>query len=139
MSEKINCKYCGRLFESVGFSSVCDRCREKDEIDYDKICNAIVKKGAVTVLDAITDLNIPMAKVQRFLQDGKVGIVPGQGSKVTFCEECKKPIAFGVLCPKCKSKEVAKSREGKLAIFKNQAQRHDYQGKKSSEMKYGNK
>jgi Zn finger protein HypA/HybF involved in hydrogenase expression len=139
MAEKINCKYCGRLFESSGFSSVCDRCREKDEIDYDKISNAIRIKGGVTILDAITELKIPMEKVQRFLKDGKVGIVPGQDSKVTFCEECKKPIVFGVRCPRCKSKELAKSREDKLATFKNLVKEHDNKVKKSSEIKFGTK
>jgi Zn finger protein HypA/HybF involved in hydrogenase expression len=139
MAEKINCKHCGRLFESAGFSSVCDRCREKDDIDYDKISDAIRLKGDVTILDAITELKIPMKKVQRFLQDGKVGIVPGQDSKITFCEECKKPIAFGVLCPKCKSKEVAKSKEAKIATFKNLVEKHDNKEKKSSEIKFGSK
>lgn len=101
-------------------------CSRPLPIDYEKdFCSACeddvlfrevreyIRSHTVTEFELAEILNIPLAKVRRWIKEGRIEYVEREKKIVsTHCQRCGAPISFGTLCTGCmhiinNDKEVA--------------------------------
>lgn len=104
----------------------CCMCSKPLPIDYEKdFCSACeddvlfrevreyIRSHTITEFELAEVFNIPLAKVRRWIKEGRIEYVEREKKIVsTNCQRCGAPISFGTLCTECmrainSSKEVA--------------------------------
>jgi len=96
----INCERCGKTFNSSGFFNVCPVCTGLDEQDFLRIKEYLYEHPGAKLLDVVTDLNIPVRKIKRYLRENRLEILE-KNNRFLFCEMCGKPIRSGQFCDTC--------------------------------------
>lgn len=94
----MNCKKCGRLFESFG-KEICLYCYQKDEEDYQKV-RLFLKEfpgSKITVVEEKTGVN--SKTILRYLREGRIELF--EATEDFVCLKCKKPIRSGMYCESC--------------------------------------
>ena len=100
MEEMKNCKRCGRLHQSNGFSNVCNYCHAQDEADFGKIREYLYEHPFAKIFEVSTSLDISVHKIKRYLREGRLEIVE-KTNLFLDCEMCGKPICSGRYCDEC--------------------------------------
>lgn len=117
-----NCKRCGGIFLSNGFSEECTCCMEYENHDYNRIREYLLVHPGAKVFEIVNNLNISIEKIKHFLKEGRLEIVENIHTFL-FCESCGTSIHSGTLCSEC-----------------NENKKHDfkgiYTGKDSLKKKY---
>jgi len=100
MSQMINCKKCGKLFNSTGFSDKCIDCYKEDEMTFDKIREYVKEHPGAKVFEVSTCLDISIKRIKQYLREGRLEIVE-KNNHFLGCEKCGKPIQSGRYCDDC--------------------------------------
>ena len=95
-----NCKDCGKVFQSNGFSRICQRCQMGDEENYRKVKEYIYDHPGADINEVSVKTSVPVDKVLRYLREGRLEIIGG-GSLILDCERCNKSISTGRFCDSC--------------------------------------
>jgi len=96
-----NCRRCGRVFASLG-SPICPQCIEKEEKQYDTVRKYLSENPRASIGEVSNDTGVPPEVVIEFLRRGLLlGVPHASGDETSACIICKKPLAFGRICPEC--------------------------------------
>jgi uncharacterized protein len=100
MVELKNCKICGRIFQSNGFSEICPGCYKQDENDYNKIREYLYEHPYAKIFEVSLNLDIPVSRIKRYLREDRLQIVESSNLFLD-CEKCGAPIHSGRYCDEC--------------------------------------
>ena len=95
-----NCKRCGKLFESNGFSVLCPTCWKFDEYDFQKIKEYLTLHPGAKIFEVSNNLDISVAKIKRYLRESRLEIIDFK-NLFLFCDKCGKCIRTGKYCDEC--------------------------------------
>lgn len=103
MLQARSCDICGRIFQPNGFLDICPNCFEKDQKDYDRVREYIYAHPCAKVFEVVTNLEISVNRIKRYLKEGRLEIVEKTSTFLT-CESCGKPLQSGRYCDECAKK-----------------------------------
>lgn len=103
------CEICGVPMPLTYENSVCPGCMEeklfRDVKEY-------IRANDVTEYDVAYEFHIPVRKVKKWIQEGRIEYKEDIGKKNIMhvhCKVCGKPISFGTICPSCLKQSSAPS------------------------------
>ena len=96
------CEKCGKPFEGIA-GVFCQVCLEEEKEDFALIKQFLEQHPLASLFQVSTELNIPVGRIKRFLQDERLEIVdtPGHSNRFLFCMKCGVPINTGRFCLMC--------------------------------------
>lgn len=98
MSNRVmQCKQCGRIFQSFG-PNICAVCAEELDGSFQKVKNYLFDHPQANVIDICQGTDVAEKVVLYFLKEGRLAI---DGSGLLECDRCGEPISKGRFCPKC--------------------------------------
>ena len=102
------CPKCGGryIFQGAG-RYVCEKSSNETYDDFGKIKAYIDEHGASPGIVISEATGVPIAKINRYLRQGRIEIPDGSGEYIP-CEKCGQPIRYGRFCPACAA-QLAKS------------------------------
>lgn len=95
------CEVCGRPMALSYEKSVCPQCEEEDLF---RRVRDYIRANDVTEYDVAYDFHIPIRKVKKWIQEGRIEYkegTPVKGIMDVHCKICGKPVTFGTICPEC--------------------------------------
>ncbi len=99
MSTKvIQCKLCGRLFQSLGVDT-CPICTQNLDESFKKINDYLYDHPEQSVTEISRGTDVPEKTIMHFLREGRLSI---DGTASLECERCGKPITGGRFCIVCR-------------------------------------
>ncbi|MDR1664300.1 MAG: flagellar operon protein YvyF [Clostridiales bacterium] len=98
---RVNCKFCGALFDSFNLKKVCPTC-DKNMDEYFKQIRAFLETCPdATSAEVCEALGIPLPIITFFIKEERL-IVKNKKKGTAFqCEICHKPILSGRFCFDC--------------------------------------
>ncbi|NLY42399.1 MAG: MerR family transcriptional regulator [Clostridiaceae bacterium] len=115
-----NCARCGKLFTHIAGPPLCVKCREEDEKDFKKVKEYLYEHRGATVTEVATDLDIPVARLKRFIKEGRLEVIEDSNLLIQ-CERCGISIKSGRYCDRCTielTKELKKAANESVNISK---------------------
>ena len=105
MDNKNMCPQCGKMLINLPEGECCPACREMnlfaDVRDY-------IRKEDVNEIEVADHFGLPVSRVKEWIRQGRIEYKETpNGVRVLssgYCELCGQPVAFGIICPKCKHK-----------------------------------
>lgn len=95
----VNCKQCGRLFNSFG-KDICPVCVKQDEDDFYKVGGFLRENRGATPQEVHEATGVELEKIYRFIREGRLIATNFPG--MTYpCERCGLPIQIGRFCRTC--------------------------------------
>ncbi len=80
---KLNqCRYCGEMFKSTYSSTVCNRCKELDDILFSRIEEYLKRFPNSNAIQIADGLEIPTFEVVRFIDEGRLQFSKGKFEKL---------------------------------------------------------
>ena len=80
---KLNqCRYCGEMFKSTYSSTVCNRCKELDDILFCRIEEYLKRFPNSNAIQIADGLEIPTFEVVRFIDEGRLQFSKGKFEKL---------------------------------------------------------
>lgn len=96
-----SCLGCRRMFHYMGFGhSYCAVCKEKDEVDFNKVKDYIYECGTATALEVSEYTGVSLKTIELYLREGRL-IIPEDSPIFIKCEKCREDIRSGRLCADC--------------------------------------
>ncbi len=96
-----NCRKCGKIYNYIGGTPICPVCRQEEEKDFKRVKDYLYKNSGASMTQVSTELDISIEKIKRFLKEGRLEIVEGEGNLFLECESCGKAIKSGRFCEYC--------------------------------------
>lgn len=100
MEQIINCRRCGKVIHSNGYSDLCIECGEKDERDFARIRDYLREHQRANIYEVSTNVDIAVSQIKKYLREGRLEIVE-KINPFLDCEICGKPIQSGKYCDEC--------------------------------------
>lgn len=63
------CRICGRFFNKNG-NTLCEKCLEKNKLQYNQVREYVETHNGATVLDIINATGVPLKTIMRFVEEG---------------------------------------------------------------------
>lgn len=96
-----NCRNCGRIFNYVGGSFLCQPCREKMEEKFHEVKEYIRSNPGVGIPEVSEACDVEPSQIRQWLREDRLEIT--EDSPIFLnCESCGAPIRSGKFCEKCK-------------------------------------
>lgn len=96
-----NCKNCGRIFNYVGGSVLCQLCREKLEEKFHEVKEYIRANPGVGISEVSEACDVEPGQIRQWLREDRLEL--SEDSPIFMnCESCGAPIRSGKYCEKCK-------------------------------------
>lgn len=109
--EPVICKRCGGALQKVSRGTYqCVDCGFEDYDSYQKVRNYLDKEGPKNVTEIMRATGVPRNTIEYFLRDERLEIPLGSPI-LLICSGCGTGIRSGVLCERCKEKNVRITRE----------------------------
>jgi flagellar operon protein (TIGR03826 family) len=137
MPDVRNCRKCGKVYTYIGGPPICPVCSEKDETDFKQVKEYLYNNPGASMSEVSTALDVSVEKITRYLREGRLEIVGGDGNLILECESCGKSIKTGRFCQECQ-KELTKDFKS-TARQMNESLPKDDDVKRSVEMRFLNK
>ena len=99
MSSLKNCKKCNRVFSSVDGATLCSRCNDDVDDEFNRVREYIYDNPASSVKDVSNGTNVSSESILKWIREGR--IVLGDHANISFCERCEAPIEGGRFCARC--------------------------------------
>ncbi len=95
------CKECGGIMVYKGVGEYrCEDCKSMDLDDYGKVRTYIEQHKGATAAEIELYTGVSQKTIRQLLRESRLQIATG--SKLfLYCENCRKPIRSGTLCPEC--------------------------------------
>lgn len=103
------CEICGKPMALDYEKSVCPNC--VDEQLFHEV-REYIRANDVTEYDVAYEFHIPVRKVKRWIQEGRIEYkegTPVNGIMGVHCKICGKPVTFGTICPECMKQSITPS------------------------------
>ena len=103
--EVINCKGCGRLFNSVGTlrKRLCPQCVSKLEDKFTQVKEFLREYPNSSIETVSSENDVSVKQLKQWVKEERLFFSEGSASGVT-CEKCGKMIQTGRFCGDCKFK-----------------------------------
>ncbi|MFZ5986022.1 MAG: MerR family transcriptional regulator [Bacillota bacterium] len=137
MPDVRNCKICGKIYNYIGGSPVCQDCRQQDEADFKRVKEYLYDHPGATIFEVSKELEVSVQKIKGYLKEGRLEIVGEEGNMILECESCGKSIKTGRFCNDC-AKGLANDIKS-TADQINKTITEDLAAKRNAGMKYLNK
>lgn len=99
----INCKGCGRLFNSLSSNRLCPNCVAALEDKFQEV-KEYIRDNADASIDMISkDCDVSVKQIKDWVRDERLAFKEGSASGVSCCR-CGKMILTGRFCEECKLK-----------------------------------
>lgn len=98
----MNCKKCGRLFQSKDEFGLCSRCNASVDDDFIKVKDYIYDNPTSSLKDVSEGTGVDSEAILKWIHEGK--IVLSSDSGIRFCQKCGASIISGKFCNACIAK-----------------------------------
>lgn len=105
----INCKKCGRLFQSISSKKICPVCEKALEDKFTEVREYIRDNPDVTIMEVSREMEVSVEQIKQWVREERLLFTDAHGSGIQ-CVHCGIPIATGKYCAKCKA-EIAHTLE----------------------------
>ena len=132
----MNCKRCGKIFDSSG-QRFCRDCVLQDEEYYRRIYEYILehKDDRTTTVSEVSEaLEIPEKIVYRLIKEGRF-VTAGIDWEVLECAKCGVPISEGTYCKKCREELAKGMQEMSKSLSKSSGLTLDEEVKSDADVK----
>jgi uncharacterized protein len=106
-----NCKRCGMIFQSMG-KNICNSCLEIEEQEFEALRKYLNENPGASISNISQELEMPSAKILRFIREGRIELLSGNGTEELLCSSCGKSIQSGRFCEPCRQKLTQKLHQG---------------------------
>ncbi len=96
-----NCKKCGKLFNYVGGSKLCQECREDLEKQFQTVKDYIREHPGVGIQEVSEACEVEVSQIKTWLREERLELTSGSPLALA-CESCGVSILKGRYCDKCK-------------------------------------
>lgn len=138
MPDVRNCKKCGKIFNYIGGAPICQVCRQEDEEDFQKVKEYLYRNPGANITLVSTELDVSIAKIKRFLKEGRLEITGDEGNMILECENCGKAIKSGRFCEACE-RELTVGLRAAASQIKSELEDASDASKGTGGMRYRNK
>ena len=107
-----NCRNCGRIFNYVTGSILCQVCREKMEVKFQEVKEYIRANPGVGIPEVSEACDVEPSQIRQWLREERLEVTENSAIFLS-CESCNAPIRCGRFCEKCK---VSMTNDFKSAI-----------------------
>lgn len=99
--EVMNCKSCGRMFNSIG-KKICPKCERELEDKFQKV-KAYIRENEKASINEIAEENeVSVQQIKRWVREERLKFSPDSQVGIE-CENCGALIRTGRFCDKCKA------------------------------------
>ena len=99
----INCKGCGRLFNSLTRSRLCPGCMEKLEEKFQMAKQYINEHSGATIEEVSQECEVSAKQVRQWIREERLSFSEDSMQGID-CEQCGAMIRSGRFCEACKTK-----------------------------------
>ena len=96
-----SCKGCGRLYNYMGGTPICDACRKKLEEKFQKVKEYLEENVHATVSQVSDDMDVSVKQIKQWIREERLTLSDATEAGIN-CEHCGTPIRTGRFCDKCK-------------------------------------
>ncbi len=96
-----NCVNCGRIFNYLGGTILCQACKEKMESKFQEVKEFIRENPGVSMQEVSEVCDVPTSQIQQWLREERLEVTENSAIYLN-CESCGEPIRSGKFCEKCK-------------------------------------
>ncbi len=100
--ELMNCKKCGRLFQSKDGIGFCSRCNVTVDDNFSKVRNYIYDNPSLSLKDVADDTGVDVEIILKWIREER--IVLSSDSAIRLCQKCGESIISGKYCAICVNK-----------------------------------
>lgn len=97
-----NCRTCGRIFNYVAGSILCQGCREKMEKKFQEVKEYIRQNPGVGISEVSEACDVEPSQIRQWLRDERLEVTEDSAVFLN-CESCGAPIRCGRYCERCKT------------------------------------
>jgi Zn finger protein HypA/HybF involved in hydrogenase expression len=101
MPELKNCRRCNKVFPFFAGLPICPACAQEDERIFREVSGYIREHPGVSLNVVSGELNISYDKLMKYVKEGRLQVLSGEGEFVSFCEKCGQMIKKGKFCQSC--------------------------------------
>ncbi len=101
MPDVRNCRRCGKIYNHIGGSPICQECRQADEVDFKRVKEYLYENPGASIVQVSKELEISVLRIKGYLKEGRLEIVGDGGNMLLECESCGKSIKTGRFCNDC--------------------------------------
>ncbi len=102
-----NCRNCGRIFNYVTGSPLCQVCRSAMEEKFQEVKKYIQEHRGVGIPEVSQACDVEASQIQQWLREERLEVTEDSAIYLN-CEKCNAPIRSGKYCDKCRA-EVSNS------------------------------
>lgn len=99
----INCRGCGRLFNSLTRTRLCPNCQAKLEEKFQEVKKYINENPGSTIEIVSQKCDVSSKQIKQWLREERLAFSEGSVQGIE-CEQCGKMILSGRFCDACKTK-----------------------------------
>ena len=101
--EVINCKGCGRLFNTLTRTRLCPNCQAKLEERFQEVKQYINENPGSTIEIVSQECDVSAKQIKQWLREERLTFSENSVQGIE-CESCRKKIRSGRFCDACKNK-----------------------------------
>lgn len=141
MADLRNCRRCGKMFNSLNSSPICNPCKKEDEEVFKQVKEYLYENPRASLTEIANDLEINVNRIKGYIRDGRLEILEGS-NLVLDCQRCGTSIKSGKLCKECSkglTNELSESGKALAKEVKPTNETEEEETTRSGGMRYLNK
>ncbi|MGN0348888.1 MAG: flagellar protein [Roseburia sp.] len=99
--EVMSCKGCGRLFNFVGGTPLCEACKRKLEEKFQEVKQYLRDNPGATIAQVSEEMDVAVKQIKQWIREERLTLSDATVDGIV-CEHCGVPIKTGRFCDKCK-------------------------------------
>ncbi|MDD6057336.1 MAG: flagellar protein [Clostridiales bacterium] len=99
--EVMSCKGCGRLFNFVGGTPLCEACKRKLEEKFQEVKQYLRDNPGATIAQVSEEMDVAVKQIKQWIREERLALSDATVDGIV-CEHCGIPIKTGRFCDKCK-------------------------------------
>ena len=96
------CPRCKRLFQNTFNQEYCPVCAKEVDDEFKHVREFVRDNPGHTARQVAEIVGVPVKQINRWVREERLEFSTAEGSGL-LCEKCRKPIATGRFCEKCKA------------------------------------
>ena len=97
-----SCRRCGVLFHHVVGPTLCQKCKKKDEEDFQRVKEYLYENPGAAMSTVCEELGVTVRQVRQYLREGRLSVTVDSPIGLE-CERCNKRITTGRYCDSCRT------------------------------------
>ena len=97
-----NCRTCGKLFNYMGGTPLCNNCQKKLEEKFQEVKDYLRTNPHSGITKVAEEMDVSVKQIKQWIREERLSLSEA-GADGIVCEQCGAPIATGRFCEKCKA------------------------------------